>query len=56
VQVFVSLLLAVGTGACVPFFNVLYSEFTGLLAERSTALGSSSPCHLINLFGGCQVL
>ncbi|XP_055916390.1 multidrug resistance protein homolog 49 [Eupeodes corollae] len=40
----------------IPYSVVIYGEFTSLLIDRTTGLGTSSPTFILNIFGGGKVL
>ncbi|XP_016941168.4 multidrug resistance protein homolog 49 isoform X1 [Drosophila suzukii] len=51
-----SLLVATGASVFIPFFLIIYAEFTSLLVDRTVGVGTSSPTFALTMFGGGKQL
>ncbi|XP_016958561.2 multidrug resistance protein homolog 49 [Drosophila biarmipes] len=51
-----SLLVATGASVFIPFFLIIYGEFTSLLVDRTVGVGTSSPSYVLTMFGGGKQL
>ncbi|KAH8297255.1 hypothetical protein KR044_008793 [Drosophila immigrans] len=51
-----SMIVATLASVFIPYFIVIYGEFTSLLIDRTVGEGSSSPTFILALFGGGQRL
>ncbi|XP_002061354.3 multidrug resistance protein homolog 49 [Drosophila willistoni] len=47
-----SMIIAMVASAFIPYFMIIYGEFTSVLVDRTVAEGTSSPTILLPLFGG----
>lgn len=54
--IFFGVILASLGSIGVPYSVVIYGEFTSLLIDRTTGIGTSSPTFILNIFGGGKVL
>lgn len=52
----IGLLMASVNGLFVPIGVIVYGEFTSLLIDRTTRVGTSTPCIILAMFGGCTKL
>ncbi|XP_053616726.1 multidrug resistance protein homolog 49 isoform X2 [Plodia interpunctella] len=52
----IGLLMASINGLFVPIGVIVYGEFTSLLIDRTTRVGTSTPCIILAMFGGCTKL
>ncbi|KAH8236955.1 hypothetical protein KR038_001099 [Drosophila bunnanda] len=51
-----SLLVATGASVFIPYFMIIYGEFTSLLVDRTVGVGTSSPSFALTMFGGGKQL
>ncbi|XP_017054076.1 multidrug resistance protein homolog 49 [Drosophila ficusphila] len=51
-----SLLVATASSFFIPYFMIIYGEFTSLLVDRTVAVGTSSPTFALPMFGGGKQL
>ncbi|KAH8372084.1 hypothetical protein KR093_010043 [Drosophila rubida] len=51
-----SMIVATLASVFIPYFILIYGEFTSLLIDRTVGVGSSSPTFILALFGGGQRL
>lgn len=51
-----SMIVATIASAFIPYFILIYGEFTSLLIDRTVGEGTSSPAYFLALFGGGQRL
>ncbi|KAH8277612.1 hypothetical protein KR018_002116 [Drosophila ironensis] len=51
-----SLLVATGASVFIPYFMIIYGEFTSLLVDRTVGVGTSSPTFALAMFGGGKQL
>ncbi|BFG05140.1 multidrug resistance protein homolog 49 [Drosophila madeirensis] len=47
-----SIVMAAVASAFIPFFMIIYGEFTSLLVDRTVRVGTSSPTFALAMFGG----
>ncbi|ALC42337.1 Mdr49 [Drosophila busckii] len=51
-----SMIVATLGAALIPYFVVIYGEFTALLIDRTVRVGTSSPTFILPIFGGGKTL
>jgi len=48
--------VATGASVFIPYFMIIYGEFTSLLVDRTVGVGTSSPSFALTMFGGGKQL
>lgn len=54
--IFLGVIFATLGSLGVPYAVVIYGEFTSLLIDRTTGIGTSSPTFILSIFGGGRIL